>query len=140
VATNGALEVPHVGMHDDGSRYIYFPVPDGADSELAWWWMKTSYEDFEKSGPKTEEYGAHDLEIMGAVLVLLAFKEQVSFMAEAQAAPVGTELACWFYVLGKVARLLSDYMAKRPGKADTWHDICVYGMMARRIQDHGRWP
>jgi hypothetical protein len=77
---------------------------------------------------------------MGAVLVLLAYKDKITVLTEAQAAPIGTELACWFYVLGKVARLVSDYMAKRSGKDDTWHDITYYSMMARRIKEVGTWP
>jgi hypothetical protein len=129
-----------MGTNDD-QVYVYLPVPEGADQDLFWWWMKTSYQDFEASGPKTEEYGAHDLEIMGMVLVLFGYRNQAAdAISRAQAAPVGTELACWFYVLGKVCRLLSDYMAMRPGKADTWHDTCVYSMMARRIQEVGGWP
>lgn len=118
------------------------PIPDDPQqASLFTWWMNTALNDFQEGAPKVDEYGAHDLEIMGAVLVLLAYKEQlVTTLAEARAAPIGTELACWFYVLGKVARLVSDYMAKRAGKADTWHDITFYSMMARRIQETGRWP
>lgn len=130
-----------LGAVSEGQQMFFLPMPeDGQQAELMRWWLTTAYEDFQASTPKTEEYGAHDLEIMGAVLVLLSFKEKISILAEAQAAPIGSELACWFYVLGKVARLVSDYMAQRPGKPDTWHDITVYSMMARRIQEHGRWP
>jgi hypothetical protein len=126
--------------NDSDRTVMHIELPEEIPDELAWWWMKTSWEDFVAGAPKVDEYGAHDLEIMGAVLVLLAYKDKITVLTEAQAAPIGTELACWFYVLGKVARLVSDYMAKRSGKDDTWHDITYYSMMARRIKEVGTWP
>jgi hypothetical protein len=50
------------------------------------------------------------------------------------------ELGCFFYLQGKIARLISDYKQKRPGKADTLHDISVYAMMMRRLQQTKNWP
>jgi hypothetical protein len=113
--------------------------------ELFTWWLETSIDDYMAGAPKVDEYGAHDLEIMGAVLGVLAWGEHLrdvfSLAQEGHRQDrVSTELACWFYVLGKVSRLVSDYIAKRPGKDDTWHDITFYSMMARRIKETGRWP
>lgn len=114
---------------------------DLQNGDLLNWWVDTAMNDFKTGAPKVDEYGAHDLEIMGVVLSVFAGMEKTLANPHAlDALPVGTELACWFYVLGKVARLVSDYLAKRPGKADTWHDITFYSMMARRIQETGRWP
>jgi hypothetical protein len=101
---------------------------------LVTWWVAQGLDDLGESGiPKTDEYGAHDLEVMGRTLALLAWQSDAGL-------PVAMEIAVWFYVLGKVSRLLSDYMAQRAGRPDTWHDITVYSMMARRIQETGRWP
>lgn len=114
-------------------------------AKLLVWWMSTAAKDYMAGAPKVDEYGAHDLEIMGAVLAVFAYREHLtdvfSKIGEGyRHDTVGTEMACWFYVLGKVSRLVSDYLAARPGKADTWHDITFYSMMARRIQETGRWP
>lgn len=118
-------------------------LPEGERGRLMAWWLNTSLCDFNAGAPKVEEYGAHDLEIMGAVLGVLIYKDRLNMIFQGRQAtklPVWTELAVWFYVLGKVARLVSDYMAERPGKPDTWHDITFYSMMARRIQESGQWP
>lgn len=118
------------------------------------WWVDTSVGDFMAGAPKVDEYGAHDIEIMGAVLAVFLFREHIEdvfsrvfevvegnqFDQVSRHDIVGKEAAVWFYVLGKVARLVSDYMAGRAGKADTWHDITFYSMMARRIQETGQWP
>lgn len=112
--------------------------PEGPQRELFTWWMSRSYLDYQQGAPKVDEYGAHDLELMGMMLLIFGYKDKVEELRNDL--PVGTEIAVWFYTLGKVARLLSDYLAKRPGKGDTWHDITFYSMMARRIQSSGGWP
>lgn len=127
--------------HDDGypdtgreQRVSYNPN----DHTTEGWWQRTAQSDFEQSLPKITEYGgvqegSADLQIMGFALAELVG------MHDAPDA-VKQEMACWFYVLGKVARLVSDYKQGKPGKADTWFDITVYSMMARRLQAEGRWP
>lgn len=102
------------------------------------WWQRIAQEDFAKTIPKVVEYGgtqegSADLQIMGFALAELTNNHDAP---EA----VKQEMACWFYVLGKVARLVSDYKQGKPGKSDTWFDITVYSMMARRLQEAGRWP
>lgn len=134
---------------DEEQRMIFFPLPaDATQRELTAWWMQTAYYDLEKQLPKMYEYGGNleaqlaaekepggsaDLTMMGwAMTVMLRWSDHDS--------PVALELAIWFYILGKVARLISDYQRQVPGKPDTWHDISVYSMMARRIQENGQWP
>lgn len=107
-------------------------------SELAKWWASTGFQDHNKTVPKAEEYGgvndgSADLRTMGYALA------ELCGLHDAPEA-VKLELACWFYALGKISRLISDYKAGKPGKADTWFDLTVYSMMARRIQETGRWP
>jgi hypothetical protein len=143
VGLNVEVSVKTTG--DDGSstlaRWLVTDSGDENTALLTEWWVGISVGDLKAGMPKVEEYGAHDLEIMGAILMLMVYREQVQgLLDKAKNAPIGTELACWFYVLGKVARLVSDYLATRAGKADTWHDITFYSMMARRIQATGRWP
>lgn len=106
--------------------------------DLLLWWLATAAKDVLMQTPKMHEYGGRgegssDLMVMGDAL------GEFSDMHDAPDA-VKQELSVWFYVLGKVSRLISDYKQKRRGKPDTWHDISVYSMMARRIQESGRWP
>ena len=115
-----------------------YECPVGVDPELFRWWMDTAWDDLAKTAPKTTEYGgkgdgSSDLRVMGDALAELCGM---------RAAPdaVKQELACWFYALGKVSRLISDYKSGQPGKPDTWFDLEVYAKMARRLQQQGRWP
>lgn len=128
----------------EGHRVFACDGPEGGMSEIATemntelWWRATAQEDFEATVPKMHEYGgteegSADLQIMGNALA------ELCGMHDAPDA-VKQEMACWFYALGKIARLVSDYKQGRPGKTDTWHDLTVYSMMARRLQDTGRWP
>ncbi|HKN42661.1 MAG TPA: hypothetical protein VJW23_01960 [Propionibacteriaceae bacterium] len=106
--------------------------------DLEAWWITTATKDLDATRGKTHEYGGSgggsaDLRVMGDALGELCGLHD---------APdeVRQELACWFYALGKVSRLISDYKNGKPGKADSWHDLTVYSMMARRLQETGRWP
>jgi hypothetical protein len=118
---------------------ILFTLPEDAQaSELFEWWMHTSFEDFVATVPKMLEYGgggqgSADLQVMGD-----AQAELIGMHSAPDA--VKQELGVWFYTLGKVSRLISDYKNQRSGKADTWFDISIYAKMARRIQEVGRWP
>lgn len=108
------------------------------DPELVEWWLGLAADDAVKTAPKTAEYGgtgggSADLRVMGYALA------ELSGMHEAPE-PVKLEMACWFYALGKISRLISDYKQGDAGKADTWFDLGVYSTMARRIQETGRWP
>jgi hypothetical protein len=118
---------------------LTFPdIPSGALVGAARWWLNTSASDFMAAVPKAHEYGgtqggSADLRLMGDNLAELMGWRDVSDA-------IKQELAVWFYAQGKAARLVSDYQQQRPGKADTWHDLTVYSMMARRLQESGNWP
>ena len=109
-------------------------VPEGGVEE---WWILQAAGDVKASLPKIEEYGGErgstDLWIMGSALAELLDMHGVDDA-------VKLEMACWFYSLGKVSRLVSDYKRGERGKPDTWFDLSVYAMMARRIQQSGNWP
>lgn len=116
----------------------FFEPPSPAMKQTAQWWLDTAAQDFTAAVPKAMEYGgtrggSADLRLMG---------DNLSELLEWENVPDATrqELAVWFYVQGKAARLVSDYQQRRPGKADTWHDLTVYSMMARRLQEAGAWP
>lgn len=106
--------------------------------ELTEWWIESAAGDAAATAPKVLEYGgvgdgSADLRTMGYALAELAGLHDAPD-------PVKLELACWFYALGKVSRLISDYRQGKHGKPDTWFDLGVYSMMARRIQQTGEWP
>lgn len=112
--------------------------PSPAIQKVAQWWLDTAADDFVASVPKTAEYGgtqqgSADLRLMGDNLAELMGWKDISDA-------IKQELAVWFYVQGKAARLVSNYQQQQPGKADTWLDITVYSMMARRLQETGLWP
>lgn len=157
VATEDSYSVPTVGAgdppgsvgdmaffidrtHVHGSYdYLCFRVPESdLESTLFHWWLVVSYMDFQRQTPKMHEYGGRhdsgsaDLAVMGDALAVL--------LGWSSSRAVAMELALWFYCLGKIGRLISDYQQRRHGKDDTWHDLTVYSMMARRIQEVGRWP
>ncbi len=120
-------------------EYLAVPLPqDPILRDLTRWWMDTTYNDLQAMLPKQAEYGgtgggSADLKVMGDALA------ELCGMRDAEDA-VKQEMACWFYGLGKVSRLISNYQRGEPGKADTWHDLTVYSLMARRLQEHGGWP
>ncbi len=121
-----------------GRMVRQWACPEGVDEELFQWWMDCSYEDLARTAPKAAEYGgtagpATDLLLIGRNLA------ELCGLHEADDALL-MELGVWFYMQGKVARLVADYQQKRPGKADTWFDAEIYAKMARRIQETGQWP
>src|SRR5687767_13417616 len=98
---------------------------------LANWWLDTAIADFDAQIPKMFEYGgiqggSADLRLMGDNLAeLMQWREADEATRQS--------LACWLYLQGKVARLVSDFQRQRPPKDDTLHDISVYTMMMRRL-------
>lgn len=122
-----------------GAGHSHHVMPKGANPELFHWWMDTAYEDFIKTLPKADEYGGRE---QGPATDLFLIGRNLAELCGMHDAPdaVMMELGCWFYMQGKVARLISDYQQQRPGKPDTWFDSSIYAKMARRIQETGQWP
>jgi hypothetical protein len=101
------------------------------EDELIEWWAETAAADAEAAAAKAEEYGSVDLVIMGAAMEQMLPESEVD----------GQELAIGFYLLGKIARALSAYQRGESPSDDTFHDITVYSMMARRLRANGgEWP
>lgn len=120
---------------------ITFEVGEGNEEFQMFveWWIGVAVSDFIKTIPKAIEYGGHST---GPATDLLLIGRNLAELLDMHDAPdaVLMELGCWFYMQGKIARLVSDYKQKRSGKPDTWFDAHIYAMMARRIQDTGQWP
>lgn len=143
IATSEDLPGPEMKMSEEQVRALGAEMRESARTEhpaqpLIDWWTSMSESDAEATIPKITEYGgvgtgSADLRVMGYALAELAGLHDAP-------EPVKLELAVWFYGLGKIARLISDYASGRPGKPDSWFDLSVYATMARRIQETGEWP
>jgi hypothetical protein len=110
--------------------------------DLLDWWMATSFTDFMATVPKIFEYGGNDKRPGSADLRIVgeSLMELLGWPVNEKTEAVAQELGCWFYLLGKSGRLVSNYQQQDPGKPDTWFDIGIYAKMARRIQETGNWP
>lgn len=127
-----------VSVTDSKGEVVYRKEVDSLPAELVEWWISTATDDLLSAVPKAHEYGGSqggsaDLRLIGANLAELTQREGVP-------SAILQEMGVWFYVQGKVARLISNYQHGEPGKADTWLDTSIYSMMARRLQATGQWP
>lgn len=107
-------------------------------AEISAWWLEMAKDDAAITAPKAVEYGASDLAIMGKAMEGL-FPNLSSNPDAAEREAIGLEMATAFYALGKVARLFGAYQQGRLPGEDSWFDLTVYSMMARRIRTTGRW-
>lgn len=96
------------------------------------WWMDKARAEIEKVGPKAVEYGPNSMIEVGRAMGRMARRD----LTDEQA----IEVACMFYINGKVGRWV-DAVAhgKRPSD-DTLHDIGIYVKMAQRNREVGGWP
>jgi hypothetical protein len=99
--------------------------------ELAAWWLQHAKDEIAKLVPKAIAYGSADLKVMGEAMLQLHPK--------LQGVVNGQELAIWFYVLGKVARLVGGYAQGELPDIDSWYDLRIYGGMAEHVREKGGW-
>lgn len=116
----------------------FFEPPSLALKQVAQWWLDTAAQDFTAISSKIAEYGGSrggsaDLRLMGDNLAELLGWDKADEATR-------QSLACWLYLQGKIARLVSDFQQQRPPKDDTLLDISVYAMMMRRLKETGNWP
>lgn len=102
-------------------------------NDLKEWWEKQTEKELEGLLPKARAYGALDLEAIGHVLSRM-LDMQAATQAQKQ------ELACYFYLLGKVGRMASAYAAGERPEDDTLLDAGIYARMMQRIRETGKWP
>ena len=96
------------------------------------WWRLTSENDLQDALVKLGEYGSHDLTEIGRAMAQVAGWEGLTD------AELG-ELGVFFYLQGKVARMVEAFAERRWPSDDTWKDTGTYVTMARRIRDAGVW-
>lgn len=100
--------------------------------DLNQWWMDTAHEEAVAVVDKAVEYGANSMTELGHEIAKLAGRQ----ITDRQA----IELACYFYIKGKMGRWSDSIIAGRPVSDDTLGDIGVYVRMAQRVRSHGGWP
>jgi len=116
---------------------LYDPDPNWTPEQseraedLANWWMDHAAAEVRKLVPKAIAYGSADLQVMGEAML--------SLMPGLRGVVEGQELAIWFYVLGKVARLVGGYAQGELPDIDSWYDLRIYGGMAEHVREKGGW-
>lgn len=100
-------------------------------SALANWWMRKAAAEVKQMVPKAIAYGSSDLKVMGEAM--LELHPQMRGVVD------GQELAIWFYVQGKIARLLGGYAQGELPDEDSWWDLKVYAGMAQHVREFGGW-
>jgi hypothetical protein len=103
-------------------------------SELEGWWTKLAQADMEIAVPKAVEYSSTDLDLVGRWMAgLLGIKLP-------DEPGIEIELACMFYLFGKMARALGAYRDGRRPSDDTIRDARIYLTMLTRARETGGWP
>lgn len=93
--------------------------------ELATWMEDRLAEGLIDTVAKRDRYGKSDLEVMGAAMGRLADVGPAK----------GAELACAFYALGKIARIIAG---DHSDDDDSWWDLVVYAMFGLRAAEQGQ--
>ena len=104
---------------------------------LVEWWLLLAKREAEMAQEKATEYGSTDLREIGRTMA----------MASGLEVPEGrdtdewySELGCYFYAVGKMARWTDAVLSGRQVSNDTIADLRVYATMVRRIRECGGWP
>ena len=105
-------------------------------AEIADWWTKRTQATIDQTVPKAVQYGAADLEIMGAAMQALL---PIDGADADEKAMMGRYAAVSFYMLGKVARIFGALEQGKLPNPDSEFDLEVYAVMAARIRETGRW-
>lgn len=109
-----------------------------AVNEITAWWGEHSANAIRKTAPKAVEYGAADLDIMGASMVALA-GEKLAGATEEERLQFGRYAACAFYAMGKAARIFGALEQGHLPGPDSEFDLEIYSVMMARIRETGRW-
>lgn len=81
---------------------------------------------------KAIEYGSSDLELMGNAMLMLVPEPRRDRV-------LGLEMACGFYLLGKIARMFGAFEKGDKPSGDTIFDAMVYAQMMLKIRETGKW-
>lgn len=90
-------------------------------SQLSQWWLDHAKTEAAQTVAKMEEYGSRDLVEIGQQLARIGQHQLTDIKA--------MEWGCAFYLLGKMARVMSAIERGDSPSDDTWLDIAVYAKM-----------
>lgn len=126
----------NVGGGDQGSLFDLDGLDDATQAsakDLARWLDDLHDRNRNETIRKSIEYGSADLEVMGNALQMMLVP------AEKREVALGLEMACGFYALGKVARILGAFERGERPSGDSIFDLMVYAQMMLKIRETGRW-
>ena len=101
--------------------------------DLYRWWMDLAHTEAEAAAAKAAEYGSNSMTELGHEINKIANRAPIT---DAEA----TELACYFYIKGKIGRWSDSILSGTRVSDDTIHDIGVYVRMVQRVRSNGGWP
>lgn len=101
-------------------------------ADLEQWWMDTAHDEAAAVVDKAVEYGSNSMTELGHDIAKLAGRQVTDQQA--------IEMACYFYIKGKMGRWSDAIVAGRDVSDDTLGDIGVYVRMAQRVRSNGGWP
>lgn len=112
------------GVEDEANKVL-------AD-DLHRWWTDLAEDEANQTVGKAAEYGANSMTELGHEIAKLAGRT----VSDADA----IELACYFYIKGKLGRWSDSIIAGKRVSDDTIKDIGVYVRMVQRVRTNGGWP
>lgn len=96
------------------------------------WWVERAEGEADAVVPKAVEYGANSMIEVGRTMARLAHRDVTDEEA--------IEMACMFYIAGKLGRWVDAVAEGKRPSDDTIYDIGIYTKMAQRNRDVGGWP
>ncbi len=128
---------------DNQVEWALVDVPPLTDAQLGempldLWWAAMADVELERTIPKCIEYGddGDDLVAIGHDIDMIIRKDPPPGVSSTQ---WQSELGVFFYLRGKVARMLAAFKKGRLPSFDTFFDTKVYAAMLMRIRHHGLW-
>lgn len=99
---------------------------------LQLWWIERAEAEIKQVVPKAVEYGPNSMIEVGRAMGRMSGRDLTDEEA--------IEVACMFYICGKVGRWVDAVAHGQRPSDDTLHDIGIYVKMSQRNRDVGGWP
>lgn len=96
------------------------------------WWLETAEAEVRPVAEKAVEYGPNSMIEVGRAMGRMSGRDLTDEEA--------TEVACMFYISGKLGRWVDAVAHGKRPTDDTLHDIGIYIKMSQRNRAVGGWP
>jgi hypothetical protein len=110
------------------------------ETPLGRWWVELAENDLAAVLPKAKEYSAYDLILVGRATGDMLGNQLTTPDEDGDGDRNAAEIACWFYILGKIGRAIGAIKEGRMPSRDTADDVRIYATMIARIKETGGWP